>query len=186
MREVLVIFTTDAEGEVTYICNEWSAYAGQTREAAYWDGWTTPVLDSDQDTVRTIFSKAAKARAEFCVRFRIRCADGSVRWLAAGGVPSFGPPGRSFLGYLGSMTEFAPTEASEIAAYGGIENFIPPPTHVATQAVSPLDTIADHLIIVHSLMEQHDATSGLKDIKTALFKVGQALARGDGSRRQFN
>ena len=84
------------------------------------------------------------------------------------------------------MTEFAPTETSEIAAYGGIERFIPPPIHVATQAVSPLDIIADHLIIVHSLMEQHDATSGLKDVKAALFKVGQALARGDGSRLRYN
>ncbi|MCJ2135886.1 PAS domain-containing protein [Methylobacterium sp. J-026] len=181
-----MIFTTDAQGEITYICLEWVSYAGQTREMAYRDGWTTPVLESDQDAVRAVFSEAAKAQAEFCVRFRIRCADGSVRWLVAGGVPSFGPPGRSFLGYLGSMTEFAPTEATEIAAYGGIERFIPPPTHVATQAVSPLDTIADHLIIVHSLMEQHDATSGLREVKAALFKIGQALARSDGSRLRLN
>ena len=43
MREGRVIFTTDAQGEITYICLEWIAYAGQTREAAYRDGWTTPV-----------------------------------------------------------------------------------------------------------------------------------------------
>ncbi|MCJ2037404.1 MULTISPECIES: PAS domain-containing protein [unclassified Methylobacterium] len=181
-----MIFTTDAQGEVTYICLEWFSYAGQTREAAYRDGWTTSVLESDQGAVRAILAEAAQAQAEFSVRFRIRCADGSVRWLAAGGVPSFGPPGRSFLGYLGSMIEFAPTEATEIAAYGGIERFVPPPTHVATQAVAPLDTIADHLIIVHALMEQHDVMSGLKEVKGALFRVGQALARGDGSRSQVN
>ncbi|MCJ2075269.1 PAS domain-containing protein [Methylobacterium sp. E-041] len=181
-----MIFTTDAQGEVTYICPEWCSYTGQTREAAYRDSWTTPVLESDQGAVRAILLEAAQAQAEFSVRFRIQCADGSVRWLAAGGVPSFGPPGRSFLGYLGSMTEFAPTEAREIAAYGGIERFIPPPTHTATQAVLPLDTIADHLLIVHSLMEQHDATSGLREVKAALFKVGRALARGDGSRLQLN
>uniref|UniRef100_UPI003F883446 PAS domain-containing protein n=1 Tax=Methylobacterium sp. NMS12 TaxID=3079766 RepID=UPI003F883446 len=176
-----MIFTTDAEGAVTYICQEWVAYAGQTRAEAYRDGWTTPVVETDRDVVRGILADAAQAKAEFSLRFRVRCADGTVRWLAAGGVPSFGPPGRSFLGYLGSMTELAPTEATEIAAYGGVSRFVPPPTHQATRPLEPLDTIADHLLIAHALMEQHEQTAGLRDLKLALFKVGRSLARGEGS-----
>ena len=181
-----MIFMTDAHGAITYICQEWVAYAGQTRAEAYRDGWTAPVLADDRSIVGAILAEAARAHAEFGVRFRIRCADGSIRWVAAGGVPSFGPPGRSFLGYLGSMTEFAPTEAREIRAYGGVERFIPPPTHHATRPVDPLDTIADHLIIVHALMEQHGETSGLRDVKAALFKVGHALARAEGARSRPN
>ena len=161
-------------------------YAGQSRADAYRDGWTARVLAADREFIDALLVDAAQARAEFTVRFRVQCTDGSIRWLAAGGVPSFGPPGRTFLGYLGSMTEFAPTEAPEISAYGGIERFVPPPTHPATRPVSPLDTIADHLIIVHSLMEQHDETAGLRGVKAALFNVGVALAKADGSRSRLN
>ncbi|MCJ2009159.1 hypothetical protein [Methylobacterium sp. J-092] len=122
--------------------------------------------------------------------------ENHAAWLIVGGFTHAGDwrlkPDSSRAVFYGDaskeagVTEFAPTEAREIPAYRGIERFIPPPTHTATQAVSPLDTIADHLLIVHSLMEQHDATSGLREVKAALFKVGRALARGDGSRLQLN
>lgn len=181
-----MIFTTDPYGHISYICVEWTQYTGQSRTDVYAYEWVTPILPKDRDTVARTLAQAAQARAEFSIRFRVKHTDGSIRWLAAGGVPSFGPPGRSFLGFLGSMTEFAPTAAPEMTSYGKIERFIPPPTHHATRAQSPLDTIADHLLIAHALMEQHKQPFGLQGVKTALREVGCALASGEGSQVRLN
>ena len=181
-----MIFTTDSDGAIDYICMEWMQYAGQSRADVYADGWLAPIVPSDRNTVSETLSKAARAQSEFSIRFRVDCADGTTRWLSAGGVPSFGPPDHSFLGYLGSMTEFAPTEAQAVAAYGQVGRFIPPPSHPATQPVSRLEMIADYLIMTHSLIEQGEAMSALEDVRRALSKVGRALASGEGSRTSLH
>lgn len=123
-----MIFVTDQQGALLYICPEWTSYSGQSREEAYTSGWHAPILAADRAVVREVFSEATAARDEFSVRFRINHVDGTVRWLGAGGVPSFGPPDHSFLGYLGSMTELAPTRTPEISAFGSVGRFLPPPT----------------------------------------------------------
>lgn len=73
-----MIFAADAHGKLTYICAEWPAYVGQSRVETYRDGWTRPVVDSDREFVTGTLAAAAQAQAAFSIRFRIRCADGSV------------------------------------------------------------------------------------------------------------
>ena len=172
-----MIFVTDPQGALRYICSEWTSFSGQSREEAYTKGWHAPILSADRAIVRGVFSEASATQDEFSVRFRVHHADGTIRWLSAGGVPSFGPPDHSFLGYLGSMTELGSHETSEITAFGNVGRFLPPPTHPATRSVCRLDSIADHLIIAHALIEQDESLPALVEVSAALFKVGQALAR---------
>lgn len=41
---------------------------------------------------------------------------------------------------------------------------------------SRLDQVADHLILAHSLIEADGGKEALPDLRSALFKIGKALA----------
>ncbi|CAM3164291.1 MULTISPECIES: PAS domain-containing protein [Methylobacterium] len=172
-----MIFSTDASGRFVYLSGEWSEITGQDRSAALGLGWLDRVPETDRATIQDVFSRAAAAVSEFSLRFRLHCADGSVRWLGAGGLPSFGPPDSTFLGYLGSMIEMTPSATDGMQAYGHVGRYLPPPTHHATAPQDHLDRIADHLIIAHSLIEGDGAKSALPGLRAALFEVGRAIAR---------
>ena len=172
-----MIFTTNAAGHLSHVSREWITLTGQDATNAVDNGWLACIHEQDREIVQSVFTKAAMTASEFSVRFRMCFVDGTIRWVGAGGVPSFGPPDYTFLGYLGSMTELAPNASDVMHAYGSIGRFLPPPTHPATTTLDHLDAIADHLIIAHSLIEEDGAKSALPALRQALFEVGVALAR---------
>ncbi|MCJ2084051.1 PAS domain-containing protein [Methylobacterium sp. J-090] len=172
-----MIFAIDPIGALSHISQEWTNLTGQTVAAALDQGWLACVHDQDRPVVRDVLSRAAERTSEFSVRFRLCSTDGSRRWIGAGGVPSFGPPDRTFLGYLGSMTELAPDPANALQTYGQIGRFVPPPTHPATTTSDHLESIADHLLIANAMIEDDGAKAALPGLRQALYEVGRALAR---------
>lgn len=172
-----MIFTTDASGSLSHLSPEWTKLTGQELAAVAGDGWLACVHEADREIVRGVYTQAAATVSEFNVRFRLCFADGSVRWIGSGGVPSYGPPDHTFIGYLGSMIELAPNSADVMRAYGSVGRYLPPPTHPGTTPGDDLDQIADHLIIAHSLMELNGGKPALPALRDAMFEVGRALAR---------
>lgn len=172
-----MIFTTDATGSLSHLSPEWTTLTGQDVAEAAGKGWLRCVHEADREIVRRVYERAAATVSEFSVRFRLCFADRSVRWVGAGGVPSFGPPDHTFIGYLGSMIELAPNAADAMQAYGNVGRHLPPPTHPATTPSDYLDQIADHLIIAHSLIEDDGGKAALPALREALFEIGLALAR---------
>ncbi|GJE58761.1 PAS domain-containing protein [Methylobacterium trifolii] len=172
-----MIFAANSAGVFEYLCPEWTNYTGQTPKEYFGNGWLERVHADDRQVVRSIFSEAVIDEAAFSIRFRVQCADGATRWIGAGGVPSFGPPGRTFLGYLGSMTEMATSATDVLVAYGTVGSFTPPPPHLSTMPVSSLDMVADHLLIAHALVAEGDDKRALPAVREALLLVGRGLAR---------
>ncbi|AWN47699.1 diguanylate cyclase [Methylobacterium terrae] len=172
-----MIFTTDSSGSLSHISPEWTTLTGQEITAAAEGGWLACVHEADRGTVQEVFTTAAATVSEFSVRFRLCFADGSVRWVGAGGVPSYGPPDRTFIGYLGSVIEIASGASDAAGAYGNIGRYLPPPTHPTTMPGDSLDRIADHLIMAHSLIEEDGGKPALPALRAALFEIGRALAR---------
>ncbi|WP_163005958.1 PAS domain-containing protein [Methylobacterium brachiatum] len=168
---------TDASGSLYHLSPEWTKLTGQELVDAAGLGWLSCLHRDDQEIVKGLYAQAAASVSEFSVRFRLHFANGSTRWIGAGGVPSFGPPDHTFIGYLGSMIELAPKSSDTMRAYGSIGRYLPPPTHSATMSEDNLDQIADHLIIAHSLMELDGGKPALPALRQAMFEVGRALAR---------
>ena len=81
-----MIFVTDARSALAYVGPEWADLTGQPLSEA-----------------------VVREHAEFHRHYRVRTPDGGHVWVAAGAVPSFGPPERTFLGYLGSVTRIGPS-----------------------------------------------------------------------------
>lgn len=172
-----MIFVAKADGRVTYVSPEWTAFTGQVADEAVGHGWFACVHSEDHEAAVTFLRKARDQQSEYSLRTRLRRADGSYAWVVIGAVPSYGPPDHTFLGYLGSLTEISPSGSEPLTAYGTLERFIPPPMHPATPPGSALEYVADHLLMAHGLIEEDGAKEMLPVLKAALFTAGQLLAR---------
>jgi PAS domain S-box-containing protein len=181
-----VIFAVDQAGALSHVSQEWTRLTGQPVSIALNEGWLSCVHEHDREVVRMVLIQAIDERSEFSVQFRLSSADGGIRWIGAGGVPSFGPPGRTFLGYLGSMTELTPDAPDVLTAVGRMGRFVPPPPHPATVTSDHLETIADHLLIANALIEGDGAKSALPGLRAALYEVGRALAKKIDAERVLN
>lgn len=172
-----MIFVTKADGEVTYVSPDWYEFTGQTPATAIDHGWLESVHPNDREIAANFLRTARDQQSEYSFRHRLRRADGSYAWVAGGAIPSFGPPGRTFLGYLGSLTEISPSGSEPLKAYGSVGRFVPPPEQSALRAGSALELVADHLLMAHGLVEQDHAKEMLPVLRQALMAVGRLLAR---------
>ncbi|MGT2479523.1 PAS domain-containing protein [Methylobacterium oryzae CBMB20] len=172
-----MIFVARADGGVTYVSPEWTAYTGQPAAGAVEHGWFDCMHPDDYEPSVTFLRSARDRQSEYSLRARLRRADGSYAWVVIGAVPSFGPPDHTFLGYLGSLTEISPSGSELLTAYGTLTRFVPPPSHPATPPGSALEVIADHLLMAHGLVEQDGAKELLPVLRQALWQAGTLLAR---------
>lgn len=172
-----MIFVTAADGEVTYVSPDWYTFTGRDPNSATKHGWLEAVHPDDREIAVKFLRTARDQQSEYSIRHRLRRADGSYVWIAGGAIPSFGPPGRTFLGYFGSLTEISPSGSEPLTAYGTLGRFIPPPSQLATTPSSALELVADHLLIAHGLIEQDHANEMLPVLRAALSLAGQLLAR---------
>ena len=172
-----MIFVTKADGGVTYVSPEWTAFTGQTSADAVEYGWFQRVHPDDHATAVTFLTNARDQQCEYSLRLRLQRPHGDYTWVMIGAVPSFGPPGRTFLGYLGSTTEISPSGSETLTAYGTLERYVPPPSHPATPPGSPLERVANYLLMAHGLIEQDHAKEMLPVLRKALMQAGRLLAR---------
>ena len=172
-----MIFVTKAEGGVSYVSPEWSAFTGQAADDAVGHGWFACVHPDDREPAITFLRSARDQQSEFSLRLRLRRVDQSYAWVMIGAVPSYGPPDNTFLGYLGSMTEIAVSGSEPLTAYGTLNRFVPPPMSPTTPPGSTLEAVADYLLIAHGLIEQDHAKEMLPVLRQALMVAGSLLGR---------
>jgi PAS domain S-box-containing protein len=172
-----MIFVTAADGEVTYVSPEWCAFTGRDAASAAKHGWLDAVHPDDREIAVNFLRSARDQQCEYSFRHRLRRADGSYAWVAGGAIPSFGPPDRTFLGYLGALTEISPSGSEPLTAYGTLQRYVPPPPHPATTPNSALELVADHLVMAHGLIEGDGANELLPILRLALSMAGKLLAR---------
>lgn len=166
-----MVFVTDAAGLVTHLGRHWTSLTGQPVAEARNFGWTRVVHPDDRDTVRDLVLEAIRTRSGFTVRFRLQTSEGADLWVVSGAVPSFGPPGQSFLGFLGSLMPLQEPPSDIAAARGCLKAPEPP-----AQEGSALERAADHLLAAHSLIAQSGRRSTLEAVETALRRLGEELA----------
>lgn len=179
-----MIFVANADGAVTHVSPEWIAFTGQPAAEAAGHGWFRCVYPDDYRPAVEFQRDVRDRRCEFSLRLRLRRPEGSHTWVVIGAVPSFGPPGHTFLGFLESMTEIGPSGSEPLSAYGTLGRFAPPPPHPDTLPSSALELVADHLLMAHGLVEQDHGKELLPVLRQALLVAGTPLSRGMASSEQ--
>jgi Arc/MetJ family transcription regulator len=166
-----MVFVTDAAGQLTQLGQPWTTMTGQTLAEARDFGWTRVVHPEDRETVGELVREAIRWQCAFTVRFRVRSPEDADIWVVSGAVPSFGPPGRTFLGFLGSLLalDAPPTDIATGTGYLRTAERTPEPG-------SALEWAADHLLAAHSLIAQAGSQETREAVESALRRLGEDLA----------
>jgi PAS domain S-box-containing protein len=108
-----LMWTTDAEGKVTFVNRRWLDFTGRTLEEEVGDTWAMSAHPDDQAEMTARWRQALERRDEFRAEYRLRRADGSYRWVLEVGVPRH--RGGEFLGYVGTATDIHERRSMEQA-----------------------------------------------------------------------
>ncbi len=109
----VLVWMCDAERALVYANRSWLAFTGRTLEQELGDGWTASIHPEDFGPRQAAFSDAFERRAPFTLEYRLRCHDGSYRWVLDTGTPRFDGDG-TFAGYIDAGVDI--TERKEADA----------------------------------------------------------------------
>ncbi|MDY0976253.1 ATP-binding protein [Massilia sp. CFBP9012] len=99
-----MLWTTDNEGQCTYLSQRWYDYTGRTPEQDLGLGWLENTHPDDRQRSGDIFLAANAARQPFSIDYRLRCRDGSYRWFIDAGLPRTNAQGDPD-GYVGTVID---------------------------------------------------------------------------------
>ncbi|MBE7184517.1 MAG: PAS domain-containing protein [Methylobacterium mesophilicum] len=171
-----MIWVTNKDGELTYVCPEWHALTGQTEASALGRGWLAAVVPEDRPMVASMFKKALGDQASFTLQFRVRPANGGAVWIASGAEPSRDPCTNDFLGYLGSAVE-RPDKRLLQASYVIASGEERPAQEIATS--SRWQMIVSHLSEARACVDRGQSDQARAQMDEALQLIERHLTHED-------
>jgi len=98
------LWTTDNDGQCTYLSQRWYDYTGRTPEQDLGMGWLDNVHPDDAARSGAIFLTANARREAFSFDYRLRRHDGQYRWFIDAGMPRLDAAGAPD-GYVGTVID---------------------------------------------------------------------------------
>lgn len=108
----VMIWTSNADKESTYLNPKWLEFTGRELEEDLGDGWLDHLHPDEKDAFITYRDEAFRTKESFTSELRFRRRDGEYRWVLNNGVPMFDSEG-TFLGFIGSCVDI--TTQKELA-----------------------------------------------------------------------
>jgi PAS domain S-box-containing protein len=109
-----MIWASDANALRTYFNRSWLAFTGRTLKQELGDGWADGIHPEDRERCLDTFRSSVRNLRPFKMEYRLRCADGSYRWVLSHGEPRFDDDG-VLDGYVGSCMDISERIAAEEA-----------------------------------------------------------------------
>jgi len=81
-------WTVDANGKKPP-SQAWTNLTGQTAEQSSHLGWLDAIYEEDREETKKAWLEAEKNRSIYSAKYRLRCADGELRWFVARCAPIF-------------------------------------------------------------------------------------------------
>ncbi len=100
----LMIWMTNAEGDVQFVNRAYCQFFGISLELLEKGQWQPRVHPEDEQAYRESFYSSARERKPFSAEARLERADGKWRWVASHAEPRFSLEGR-FLGHVGTSQD---------------------------------------------------------------------------------
>ena len=141
-----MIWSSDTQGSVTYASPEWVDFTGQPVASAFGDGWLDLLHPEDVPGTVDTFRRACLLAAPFTVWYRLKHQRQGYVQVVSAAMPSISLIDKSFIGYLGALSE---AEAAE-GRQNQIGQFLPNPASAKTKPSSPVDIVADYLLLARA------------------------------------
>ena len=102
-----IVWTTNAQGEVSGDLPLWRKFTGQSEEEIKGWGWANALHLDDRQRTMDVWSNAVGKRSLYETAYRLRRHDGEYRYVAVRGVPVLKPDGsvREWVGTCTDITE---------------------------------------------------------------------------------
>ena len=99
-----ILWASELSGQRTFLSRGWMELTGQVAASGLGSGWLQTVHADDRDHVVAQSTAAMRSGIPYQVRYRVRSADGSFRWVMSAGRPQLDEQG-NVLGYVGSLID---------------------------------------------------------------------------------
>ena len=106
-----LMWTTDAEGHVTFVNEGWLRFTGTTLEQELGDTFAMSAHPDDRPGLLAAWQTAFRRHEQFQHEYRLQRHDGQHRWVVEVGVPRF--QAGEFIGYVGTATDIHERKAME-------------------------------------------------------------------------
>ena len=106
------VWMSDADGECIYLNKQWLQVTGRQVSEQLGDGWLESIHPDDRPTMLDLYLRAFHVRESFRQEFRLRCHDGTFRWMLASGTPRYGSDG-AFHGFVGGSFDITEQKQAE-------------------------------------------------------------------------
>lgn len=144
-----IVWLMSAEGKCLYVNKRWEEVTGQLQQDALGLGWMEHVHPEDLRACRNAIEQAVAGRTPCVAEWRLRRADGEVRWLLCTGNPRYRDDG-SFAGFVGSCKDVTESrraralvqEADNLAATGRMA------VRIAHEINNPLGGIRNSFLLI--------------------------------------
>lgn len=100
----MMIWVSSTDKQCVWFNRLWLQFTGRDIQQELGNGWFDGVHPEDADRVLKTYVSHFEARKQFRMDYRLRCFDGTYRWIDDAGIPRHARDG-SFLGYIGSCTD---------------------------------------------------------------------------------
>jgi PAS domain S-box-containing protein len=111
-RAPAMIWSCDQTLHRDYFNKTWLNFTGRPLEQELGVGWQTGMLPADLFRWQEMVGAAAQQLDPYTIEYRLKRADGAMRWVIETGSPRIGTDG-SFAGYLGSCIDITARKENE-------------------------------------------------------------------------
>ncbi|MCG2594430.1 PAS domain-containing sensor histidine kinase [Ramlibacter sp. XY19] len=100
----VMVWRAGLDAKCDYFNQTWLDYTGRTMAQELGDGWAEGVHPEDFQRCLALYLDHFERRQAFEMEYRLRCRDGSHRWILDRGVPYTDDSG-AFAGFIGSCVD---------------------------------------------------------------------------------
>lgn len=144
------LWTSDEQGNVTYVNQTLIAWTGKPFEEHLKDGWLNCIIEEDRQSTSKKFFNDLANRHDHEAEFRLKHTDGGLHWCVATGRPQYTRDGQ-FSGYVGSLVDI--TDLKHLQQQK--DDFIGIASH---ELKTPVTSIKAYTQVLERLLEQHGDT----------------------------
>ncbi len=107
-----ILWITEADGNCSYLNQQWYDYTGQTEVEAKGLGWLTATHPDNRADVERLFISANDTQTPFYARYRLLGRDGQYRWVIDKASPRFNAAGE-YTGMIGTVVDIHDQKVAE-------------------------------------------------------------------------
>lgn len=161
------IWSTDQEGEFTYMSARFEVFTGAKFAGMRADGWRHVLHPEDVERSAQLLQGAIRDQVSVSGRLRMRRADGTFRWIESSAVPVFdkqAAPAASFRGLVGVSMDISDLVHAEQALRDADQRKDQFLATLAHELRNPLAPIRNAMQILRSKTAADSSARALQDI----------------------